>query len=83
MANKTLKWKKSKVSENEFRTEKFGNLLSDKFRGSVYISTSNKWTGILENLSNIRMSKFKIGFASDKAAKAWVKKQLISVGVKF
>ena len=79
-----IKYKQSTVaSRPTFRTEKFGNLLSDTYQGEV--SQSNEdgtWQGWRLNWSTIGDSVFRFGFKSRGAATRWVNDKLREIGVK-
>lgn len=77
-----IKYTKSTVAVRPtFRTEKFGNLLSDTYQGEVNQSPRNDWTGWLTNYSDPYKSEFKLGFKSKAAATKWVNEKLAEVGV--
>lgn len=78
----TIKYIQSKVSERPtFRTEKFGNLLSDTYQAQVEQSTDGTWSGWLFNWSNKSCSEFRLGFGSKGAATRWANEKLKGVGV--
>lgn len=76
-----IKWTKSNISDS-WRTQKFGNLLSDTYQGSVDPSDDGTWSGWMMNLSRSGQSKFRLGFKSRGAATRWTNARLHEVGVK-
>lgn len=70
-----IEWTKSTVSES-YRTQKFGNLLSDTFQGDVYPNSNDAWSGWLMNWSDSGKSQYRFDFISKRAAVRWVNKKL-------
>ncbi len=78
-ANK-IKYTKSNVAANPtFRTEKFGNLMSDTYLGEVSQDEDGSWLGCFMNLSVVGEGKYRFNFASRAAASHWVNKHLRKV----
>jgi len=76
----TIKWTKN--FSGSYRTQKFGNLLSDTYQGSVDPTVTGKWCGWFMDLSNSQYSKFRLNFASKGAAVCWVNRLLRERGIK-
>lgn len=59
-----------------YRTPKYGNLLSDTFRGEVHQNDDDTWSGWFMNLSDSNSysnpTQFRLNFASKGAATRWV-----------
>lgn len=70
-----IEWTKSTVSDH-WRTEKFGNLLSDTFQGDVYPNSLGTWSGWLMNWSDSGKSQCRFDFISKRAAIRWINKLL-------
>jgi hypothetical protein len=71
-----IKWTKSTISES-YRTQKFGNLLSDTYQGSVDLNEdTGRWSGWFMDWSNAEYNKFRLNFASKRAAIRWVNARL-------
>lgn len=78
-----IKYTQSNVaSRPTFRTEKFGNLLSDTYQGQVEQGSDELWAGWFFNLSNNSNTKFRLGLKSKGTATRWVNQQLRGVGVR-
>ena len=77
----SIKWTKSTVSES-YRTQRFGNLMSDTTQGEVDQSSDGTWCGWFTNHSNRQLTQFRLGFASKGAATRWVNAKLHENGVK-
>lgn len=72
-----IQYTRSKVAGRPtFRTQKFGNLLSDTYQAEVHQSEDGTWSGWLMNLSRIGESQYRFGFGSRAAATRWTNKQL-------
>lgn len=65
-----------------FRTPKYGNLLADTIQGSIDQGSDGEWAAWLDNLSDRRKSKFRLGFRSRAAAARWLNAQLRDAGIK-
>lgn len=76
-----IKYTKSQVCDNTYRTEKFGNLLSDTYQGQVEQGNDGSWAGWMFNWSNRTKTEFKLGMKSKKAATRWTNTKLREVGV--
>ena len=71
-----IKWEQSTVREGVYRTQRFGNLLSDTIQGEVDRGDDGTWNGWLFNWSNSTRNEFRLGFASKRAAVRWVNGKL-------
>lgn len=77
-----IKYVQSTVSSRPtFRTEKFGNLLSDTYQGEVDQARDGTWEGWMFNWSSKDRTEFKLGLKSKTAATRWVNSKLREVGV--
>lgn len=77
-----IKYTKSNVaSRPTYRTEKFGNLLSDTWQAEIYQMPEGDWSAWVMNLSNNSHTEFKVGLTSRAAAKRWASKKLREKGV--
>ena len=78
-----IKYTQSTVATRPtFRTEKFGNLLSDTYQGEVHQTDSGKWNGWVMNWSRIHDSLFKFEFSSKASATRWTNARLKELGIK-
>ena len=77
-----IKYQQSKVNPNAYRTQTFGNLLSDTIQGMVDKDSDGEWSGWFMNHSDNSKSEFKLGFGSRAAAARWVNKRLRDYGVR-
>lgn len=77
-----IKWEKSTVAPRPtYRTQKFGNMLSDTIQGEVSQSSDGTWSGWFTNHSNSQYTKFEF-FDTKYAATKWVNRKLREWGVK-
>lgn len=77
-----IKYTQCKVSKRAtFKTQRFGNLLSDTISGEVDQSGDGTWNGWLMNWSRKNNCNFKLGFGSRAAAARWVNQKLRERGV--
>lgn len=76
-----IKYYQSMADRPTFRTEKFGNLLSDTYQGEVCQSSDGTWNGWLLNYSRNGESEFKLGLRSKKSATRWVNSELKKLGI--
>lgn len=77
-----ITWKKN-GDFNSWYTQKFGNILSDTFQGSVSKDEADDtWDAWVMNLSRAGMSKRKLGFKTKAPATRWANKKLKEMGIK-
>ena len=87
-----IKYEASPVLENVFRTQKFGNLLSDTYSAQVELSEDGTWLAWFTNHSRDGMNvndepyngltHLRFGFKSKTAAIRWANKMLRRAGLK-
>lgn len=77
----SIHYRPSPITPNTYRTQRFGNLLSDTYQGEVYLSEENGWCGFFFNWSRKNENKFRLNFKSRSAASRWVNDKLRKVGV--
>lgn len=79
---KRIQYKQAKYAPRPtFRTQRFGNLLSDTYQAEVDQSPDGSWSAWFFNLSNESRNDFKFGLKSMAAATRWANSKLRGVGV--
>jgi hypothetical protein len=77
-----ITYTESKINKNIYRTERFGNLLSDTYQGEVDLDRDGTWSAWFFNHSDRHRTEFRLGFKTRAAAARWVNNKLRERGIR-